>query len=73
MREPNSPVELYSRYYGYDGNNRVTVYGSPSLSDVKAMMIGIRNPKKTEVNTEDDGENKCAEIWVNELRLIRFQ
>ena len=72
MREPNSPVELYSRYYGYDGNNRVTVYGSPSLSDVKAMMIGIRNPKKTEVNTEDDGENKCAEIWVNELRLTDF-
>ncbi|MBM3435662.1 MAG: cell surface protein SprA, partial [Bacteroidetes bacterium] len=72
MREPGSNVELYSPYYGYDGNNRMTVYGSPSISDVKAMMIGIRNPRKTEADLEDDGETKCAEIWVNELRLTDF-
>ena len=72
MREPGSPVKLYSPYYAYDGKNRVTVYGSPTLSDVKSIMIGIRNPKKTAANPEDDGENKCAEIWVNELRLSDF-
>lgn len=72
MRQPGSPVTLSSPYYSYDGNNRITVYGSPSLSDVKSMMIGVRNPKKTAVNPEDDGENKCAEIWVNELRLTDF-
>jgi cell surface protein SprA len=72
MRQPGSPVKLYSPYYVYEGNNRITVFGSPTLSDVKAMMIGIRNPKKTAANPEDDGENKCAEIWVNELRLSDF-
>lgn len=72
MREAGSDVKLYSPYYGYDGNNRMTVYGSPSISDVKAMMIGIRNPRKTPANQEDDGENKCAEIWINELRLSNF-
>lgn len=72
IREPGSNVELYSPYYGYDGKNRITVYGSPNISDVKAMMIGIRNPRKTEADLEDDGETKCAEIWINELRLSDF-
>jgi cell surface protein SprA len=72
MRQPGSTVELYYPYYGFDGNSRMTVYGSPSISDVKAIMIGVRNPRKTSADLEDDGETKCAEIWVNELRLSDF-
>jgi cell surface protein SprA len=72
IRQPGSGVELFSPYYGYDGSNRMTVYGSPNISDVKAMMIGIRNPRRTEADVEDDGQTKCAEIWVNELRLSDF-
>ena len=34
-------------------------------------MIGVRNPKKTSINT-DDGLDKCVEVWVNELRLTDF-
>jgi cell surface protein SprA len=51
----------------------MTIVGSPSLSDVRAMMVGVRNPKRN-VNklNNDDGEAKCAEIWVNELRLTDF-
>lgn len=71
MREPGSNVSLNRAYYAYIGNNRVTVLGSPSISDVKAMMIGVRNPKKTSDN-DDSGEPLCAEIWVNELRLTDF-
>ena len=36
------------------------------------MMIGIRNPKKIIAGGKDDGQVKCAEIWVNELRLAGF-
>ena len=72
MRDPNSGVTLSFPYVGYIGKNKVTVVGSPTISDVKSMLIGIRNPKKTEPTPDDDGEPKCAEIWVNELRLTNF-
>lgn len=62
-----------SQYYvDYDGDRKITILGTPSLSDIKAMMIGIRNPKKTNLMDEDDGLPKCAEIWINELRLTDF-
>jgi cell surface protein SprA len=35
-------------------------------------MVGIRNPKRQSVDSEDDGLAKCAEIWINELRLTGF-
>ena len=35
-------------------------------------MIGVRNPKKMSFEGEDDGESKCGQIWVNELRLTDF-
>ena len=32
------------------GDNKITVVGTPSISDVKALMIGIRNPRKVLIN-----------------------
>ncbi|NVO21635.1 MAG: cell surface protein SprA [Bacteroidetes bacterium] len=56
-----------------DGKNKITIVGSPSLSDVRAFMIGVRNPRRNpNLNNGDDGLAKCAEIWVNELRLTDF-
>ena len=72
LREENSNVSLTFPYVAYDGLNKVTVIGSPTISDVKSMMIGVRNPKRTEATPDDDGDTKCAEIWVNELRLTNF-
>ena len=54
------------------GDNKITIVGTPSISDLKAMMIGIRNPKKVLMTDLDDGQVKSAEIWVNELRLTDF-
>ncbi len=71
MRESGSIITTSTPYITYDGQNKITVVGVPNLSDVKALMIGIRNPKK-EGSTNDDGRTKCAEIWVNELRLTDF-
>lgn len=43
--------------------NRVTVVGNPSLSDVKTIMIGVRNNARA---------IKACQVWVNELRLAQF-
>lgn len=72
MGRPGSMVSVVTPYEVYDGKNRITVVGMPSLSDVKAFMIGVRNPKKQEFNDNDDGQSKCVEIWANELRLTDF-
>ncbi|MCT4622634.1 MAG: cell surface protein SprA, partial [Schleiferiaceae bacterium] len=50
----------------------MTVIGYPNLSNIRTMMIGIRNPKKESAADPDDGQPKCAEVWVNELRLTDF-
>ena len=72
MGQPGSMITVITPYEVYDGDNRITVVGMPSLSDIKAFMIGVRNPKKRDISDLDDGENKCGEIWVNELRLTDF-
>ncbi|TSA27200.1 MAG: cell surface protein SprA, partial [Bacteroidetes bacterium] len=72
MRKPGSNLTLSMPYSQYDGKNKITVVGSPTISDVRAIMIGIRNPKKTTGTIDDDGQAKCAEIWVDELRLSDF-
>lgn len=72
MRQAGSAISETTPYSEYDGKNRITVVGSPTISDVKAIMIGIRNPKKSTQSPDDDGQAKCAEIWVDELRLSDF-
>ncbi len=72
-RQPNSGVSINRPYSTFDGDNRITIIGTPTLSDVKVIMIGIRNPKKTINDPGNDGMPKSAEIWVNELRLYDFE
>jgi cell surface protein SprA len=73
MRQDGSPVSYTTPYITLDAlNNKITVVGNPSLSAVKTIMIGVRNPKRTSLSPGDDGKAKCAEIWVNELRLTDF-
>ena len=52
-------------------SDRISVSGNPNLSNVKVIMIGVRNPIKTR-NRYDDGNPKSGEVWVNELRLSDF-
>ena len=72
MRQSGSTITLLSPYIKEDGNSRITVVGTPNLGSVKAIMIGVRNPKKRRINDNDDGLEKCAEIWVDEFRLTDF-
>ena len=78
MNQPNSNVRLNYIYSektkkgtvdNKDYYHTIKVIGNPSISDVEAMMIGIRNPKRQNLADIDDGQPKSAVIWVNELRL----
>jgi len=78
MNQPNSNVRLNYIYSekvrkgnvdGRDYYHTIKVIGNPSISDVEAMMIGIRNPKRQNLADADDGMPKSAVVWVNELRL----
>ncbi len=73
INKDNSNVSLNTPYAVFDDKNKITVIGNPNLSNVKSMMIGIRNPlQENSVNGNDDGQMKSAEIWVNELRMSDF-
>ena len=78
MNQPNSNVRLNYIYSekvrkdnidGRDYYHTIKVIGNPSISDVEAMMIGVRNPKRQNLTDADDGQPKSAVVWVNELRL----
>ncbi len=51
------------------GNN-IIVVGNPNFGDVKNIMLGVANPKKTLQTPLDDGQRKCGEIWFDELRMV---
>ena len=72
MQGKGAGLTAQTPYSEYDGKNKITVVGSPTISDVRAIMIGVRNPKKSVQQSDDDGQPKCAEIWVDELRLTDF-
>ena len=62
----SSDVSYYSRYVEQDPNNpnhRVFVMGNPSLSDVRVMMVGVRNNAPTA---------KDCIVWIDELRVTDF-
>ncbi|MCM1291798.1 MAG: cell surface protein SprA [Prevotella sp.] len=54
---------LFSQRDPNNEHNTVAVLGNPSLSDVRVMLIGIRNRS----NSVKDGT-----IWVNELKVTDF-
>ena len=60
------------RFFGSNETGTMYVVGNPNMGEIKTIMIGIRNPRQTETTPNDDGLPKCAEIWVNELRMSNF-
>ena len=43
-----------------ENGNTISIVGNPSLSEVKTIMIGVRNRQNVV---------KSGEVWINELRL----
>lgn len=61
-----SNVGYATLYTGRDPdneNNRMAVMGNPSLSDIRVMLVGVRNNAAT---------TKDATVWVNELKVTDF-
>ena len=59
-----SASDVYSEYDPNHPANRITVVGNPSIGNVRAIMIGVRNNSMSAKN---------AEVWVNELRLVGYE
>jgi cell surface protein SprA len=52
-----------------DLGNTIVVVGNPNLGEVKNVLLGIANPKKTTATPADNGQRVCAEVWFDELRM----
>jgi len=72
LADGQSGVTIIKTYEEVDGKNKIKVKGNPNLAEVKVFMIGVRNNKQSPLSPTDDGLEKCAEIWVNELRVNEF-
>ena len=72
MQEQGSSLSISDVYVYMHEGHRISVSGNPNLSNVKVIMIGVRNPIKTRGSGNDDGYPKSGEVWVNELRLSDF-
>jgi cell surface protein SprA len=59
-------------YHKQKGKNRLKVKGTPNLSNIRSVVLGIRNPSRTDNTVQDDGLPKSFEVWFNELRLTDF-
>ena len=65
------PVNIPFEYT--DGQNTIIVKGQPDMSKVRLYMLGVKNPRRTTTTSRtDDGLDKSAQIWFNELRLTEF-
>lgn len=53
-----------------DGTNTIIVKGQPDMSKIRVYMLGVKNPLRRAV--DDDGMEKSAQVWFNELRLTDF-
>ncbi|GHT61144.1 hypothetical protein FACS189451_02550 [Bacteroidia bacterium] len=65
-RKGGSDVTYYKRYSINDPEkpmNTVWIIGNPTISDIRVIMIGVRNNSRTV---------QSAEVWVDELRLTDF-
>jgi cell surface protein SprA len=67
--------DLYDKLKVYrkrSGKNIMKVKGTPNLSNIRSILIGVRNAGDDYNAYGNDGLSKSAEIWFNELRLTDF-
>ncbi|GHU85754.1 cell surface protein SprA [Bacteroidia bacterium] len=69
IRQANSKMSYTTPYIKNINGKKYTIVGNPSISAIKVMLIGVRNPKKRYLSDDDNGRTMSAEIWLNELRV----
>ena len=70
-----SYVIEYSKQDPNNSERKIKVKGSPNLQAMKTIMVGVRNPLKSDPDNPwkpDDGDAECAIVWINEMRLTDF-
>lgn len=72
MQNPANRISVNDLFSMIIDGHRVSVTGNPNLSNIRTIMIGIRNPSQQRNPGSDDGLPKSAEVWMNELRLTHF-
>jgi cell surface protein SprA len=72
MLLPGSSLSISDVFVYTNGTARISVSGNPNMSNIKVIMIGVRNPIKTRNKATDDGSPKYGEVWFDELRLNDF-
>lgn len=55
---------IYSGQDPDNGKNRISVMGNPSLSDVRVLLVGVRN---------NSSAVKDGIVWLNELKVTDFE
>lgn len=56
-----------------EGDRVITIKGQPDMSKVRVYMLGVKNLLRNGANPgADDGLDKSAQVWFNELRLTEF-
>ncbi|QJD98405.1 cell surface protein SprA [Mucilaginibacter robiniae] len=61
------PWPLTVPYTISNGSNKITIKGTPDLSRLRAIMLGVRNPYQA-----NNGVDRTATVWFDELRLTDF-
>lgn len=65
------PIQVPFQYS--DGNQTIIVKGQPDMGNVRVYMLGVMNPVNNAASpANDDGMDKDAQVWFNELRLTGF-
>ena len=72
INKSNSGLLVSDVYVKKTGNALMKVTGNPNFSNVRTIMIGIRNPLQNNHYFEDDGRSKSVEVWCDELRMTNF-
>jgi cell surface protein SprA len=72
VRERPDLYDYTKVYRRRSGKNSFKVRGTPNLSNIRTVLIGVRNASDANNPYENDGLAKSAEIWFNELRLTDF-
>ncbi len=62
----SAPYPLAGAYPVGDGKHSIRILGRPDLSQLKMIMIGVRNPRSS------DGSSFDVCMWADELRLTDF-
>jgi cell surface protein SprA len=72
MSESPDLYNLTKIFKKKSGKNMVKVKGVPNLSNIRTILLGVKNTSDLDNDYKNDGLSKSGEIWFNELRLTDF-